>query len=221
MDNNQLSGWAPNTFKFTKNLAKLDISYNLIRVLIERNLYDLNNLQEMNLTGNPFICNCDLLWFREWMNSTAVLLPDKESYICYGPEDWQGLPVLRFTKDKSNCSSSITKYVFVSKYAILGSVSAALFVSVISGIFEYRNRWRLRLRIYLLSKCGRRLLRNITVHEQRVNYGAINGDRDQGFYDSYTSCSENDNDCGRYDDDNIFGGDFKLYYNHRDLYPAE
>ena len=70
------------------------------------------------------------------------------------------------------------------------------------------------------------------MHEQRVNYGAINVDRDQEFYDAYISCSENDNDWvlhhllpgidnGHYVDDNIFGGDFKIYSDHRDFYPGE
>ena len=126
LDNHQLSGWDPNLFKFRKNISKLDISYNVISVLSERNFHDLNNLQE--LKGNPFICNCDLLWFREWMDSTYVAFSGKDSYTCHGPEEWRGKPLLEFTKDKIDCT-------FFSKYAIVGSGSAALFVSVISGIF--------------------------------------------------------------------------------------
>ena len=213
------------------NLQVLDLALNVIPVITESNLHGLNNLQELNLTGNQFICNCDLLWFRDWIDSTSIVLPGKDSYTCHGPQEWQGKPLLDFTKDKSNCSF-FTKYIFISKYAILGSVSAALFICVISGIFVYRNRWRLRLRLYLLSKRGRFFLKNVRAHEQRANYGAINDDRDQGLYDAYISCSENDHewvlqhllpdiDNDRLDDDNIFGGDFKLYYDPRDKDPGK
>ena len=222
ISNNQISGWGPNMFKSARNIEKLDISFNLISVLMEDNLHDLGNLQELNLKGNPFICNCDLLWFREWIDSTSVALPDKESYTCHGPDEWRGKPVLEFTKEKINCSIVLT---------IVGSVTASFVISFISVIFVYKNRWRLRLRIYLLSKRGRLFTGNIRGREHMANYGAINDDGHQDYYDAYISCSDRDYDWalhhllpgidnGRYDDD-MFGGDFKLYFDPRDKEPGK
>ena len=221
---NKLSGWGPGLFKFTKNLMKLDINHNQIPVLSESNMQHLYNLKEINLRDNPFVCNCDLLWFRGWIDITTVHLTKKKSFRCYSPEEWRGKPLLEFSKDKIQCT-------FFSKYVIVGSVSAALFISLVSVILVYRNRWRLRLRLYLLSKRGRHFLGNLRPQAQRANYGAINDHHEEGAYDAYISCSEDDNDWvlhhllpgidnGRYDDDNIFGGDFKLNYDHRDFYPG-
>ena len=219
---NKISGWGPNVFKFTKNIAKLDLSYNLISILTENNLQNLNDLQQLYLKGNPFICNCDLLWFRDWIDRTSINLPDKESYTCHGPEAWRDKSLLEFTKDKINCTMIPT---------IVGAVSAALIFSLISGIVVYKNRWRLRLRVYLMSKRGRVFVRTIRGREQRTNYEAINDDGRQDFNDAYISCSYRDYDWvihqllpgidnGHYDDDTIFGGDFKLYFDPRDKEPG-
>ena len=220
---NRISGWGPNVFQLTRNIAKLNISSNRISVLTESNLHYLKNLKELYLTNNQFFCSCDLLWFREWIDRTSVALPDKESYTCHGPDEWRGKPLLEFTKNKINCT-------FISKYVIVGSVSGALLVSAATVILVFRNRWRLRLRLYLLSKHGRQFLRYERGHAQQPNYGTIKEDGRQDHYDAYISCSDRDYDWalhnllpgidnGRYDDD-MFGGDFKLFFDPRDKEPG-
>ena len=218
---NQISGWGPKVFQFTRNIAKVDISFNRISVLMESNLRYLTNLKVLNLKDNQFVCSCDLLWFREWIDSTSVALPDEESYTCHGPEEWRGKPLLELTKDKINCTMIPT---------IVGAISGALLLSAIFVLLVYRNRWRLRLRLYLLSKRGRHFLRDVKGHVQHPNYGAINDNDSQDIYDAYISCSDRDYDWvihnllpgidnGRYDDD-MFGGDFKLYFDPRDQEPG-
>ena len=218
---NQISGWGPTLFKYTRNLAKLDISCNLISVLTENNLHDLKNLKELNLKGNPFVCNCNFLWFRGWIDRTSVTLPDKEFYTCHGPEEWIGRPLLQFTKDKINCTIIPT---------IVGAISGALLLSGVSVVLVYRNRWRLRLRLYLLSNRGIHFLRDLRGHAQHRNYGAIYDDGRGDHYDAYISRSNRDDDWvlhhllpgvdnGCYDGD-MFGGDFKLYFDPRDKEPG-
>ena len=224
---NKLSGWGSNLLRSMKNLENLDLSYNSIAGLTKTNILDLNNFNELNMAGNPFVCNCDILLFREWIDSTSVALPGKGLYLCHRPEEWRDKPLLEFTKDKINCDKTANNAFVVSV-----SVSVTIFICIVSGIVLYKNRWRLRLRLYVLSKRGRLFLRNLTAQAQRPSYGAINVDFDQGFYDAYISCSELDNDwvlhhllpdidIGRYDDDNIFGGDFKLYFDPRDKDPGK
>ena len=223
LDHNLISGWGSNLFKYAKNLTILDISYNQIPVLSKNNFHNLNNAKEISLKNNPFVCNCDLLWFREWMDRTSVQLPYKHSYKCHGPEDWQGKLLTEFTKDKISCKFS-ANYV----YAIVGSV----LTSMVSVIFIYRNRWRLRLRLYLLSKRGRLFIKRIKSQAQRTHYRAIDCDGDQYLYDAYISCNDNDYDWvmqhllpgvdnGRYDKETIYGGDFKLYFDPRDCDPGK
>ena len=219
---NKLSGWGTNLFKFTTNLQILDINHNQIGLLREVDLQHLHSLKVLNLMDNPFACSCELLWFRNWLSTTKVRVIKLKSYKCSSPNEWQDKPLLEFTEDKIQCT-------FYSKYVIVGSVSAALFGSLVIVTLVYRNRWRLRLRIYLLSKRGRQFIGNMRAHVQQANYGAINN---QGFYDAYISCCDQEYDWvlrhllpgidnGRLNDDNIFGGDFKLYYDPRDQEPGK
>ena len=220
---NRLSGWGPNLFKFTKDLQVLDMYHNQIGVLREENLHHLRNLTILNLKDNPFACGCDLRWFRNWIKTTKVKLTKLEAYKCKSPPKWRDKPLLEFTEDKIQC-----EFHSNSIYIIAGSVPATLFCTFVLGLLVYRNRWRLRLRFYLLSKRGKKFLGNMRAHAQQANYGAIN---DQDLYDAYISCSDQDYDWvlhhllpgidyGRYDDDNVFGGDFKLYYDPRDQQPG-
>ena len=221
---NKLSGWGSNTFRFTPTLAELDISFNLIPALKEDNLYYLNNLNELHLNGNPFICNCDLLWFRKWIDSTSVRMPDKKFYSCHGPDKWRDKSLIDFTEEKINCTTIPV---------IIGAVAGAIIFTAMAGLLIYRHRWRLYLRLYLLSK---RRIRFIRLREDREllphpDYEAINVEGRANLYDAYISCNENDYDwvlhhllpgidSGDYANDG-FGGEFHLYYDPRDQEPGK
>ena len=225
ISNNKISGWGPDVFRFSKNIVKLDISFNVIPFLTENNLKDLINLQELFLNGNYFICTCNFLWFREWIDNTNVTLPDKELYTCHGPEEWRGKPVLEFTSDKTNCTKSFISYTNivgapVPVFTITGALVGSIVLVLIMGILIYKNRWRIRLRIYLLTKRGRLFVETQREREQRANEG------DHDHYDAYISCCEQDYDWalhhllpdvdnGGYDNGK-FGGNFKLYFDPRD-----
>lgn len=220
---NKISGLDSNMFQFARKIAKLDISFNLLYVLTESNLHGLKNLKEMNLKDNLFICNCEFLWFREWVSSTDVALPDKESYACHGPEEWRGKRVLEFTKDKINCS-------FFSMNTIVWSDVITIFLFAVLVISVYRMRWRLLLRLYMMSKNGRHFLRHFRRYAQHPDYVAINDDDREAYYDAYISYSDRDYDwallhllpgidIGQHEDV-MFEGNFKLFFHPRDKKPG-
>ena len=220
---NTLAGWGPNLFQFTMNLQILDVRHNQIGVITEQNLHHLNQLNILNLQDNPFSCGCDLLWFRGWIRTTKVQLSKLKSYKCKSPAKWLGKPLLELTEDKIQCT-----FYSNSTYIIIGSVSATLVCPLVLVALVYRHRWRLRLRLYLLSKRGRKFIGIMRAYAEQANYGAIN---DQRIYDAYISCSDEEYDWvlhhllpgidnGFYDEDNVFGGDFKLYFDPRDKDPG-
>ena len=219
---NKISTWGPNLFKSTQKLSTLDLSYNLIATVKQEQLHDLSNLNCLNLTGSPFMCNCDLRWFRDWVNQTNTVITNVGSYTCNGPSEWKGKPLLEFSRSKINC-------LFFTKYAIIGAVVAALLIALLIFGMIYKNRWRIRLRWYKLSKRGRRFLQRPKAADGRGNYGAI---PDQETFDAYVSCSEYDTDWalanllpgidnGELNEDNKFNGVFRLYYEDRDATPGK
>ena len=217
---NKLSAWEPDLFKTTQNLSTLDLSFNLITSVKDKHMQSLGNLRYLNLTRNPFSCNCDLRWFRDWISKTQTVVSNNDSYTCYEPRQWSGKLLLEFNRNKINC-------LFFSMYAIIGATLGGLSISFLSCALVYKNRWRLRLRLYRLSGRGRRFFKKAKTAVKRGNYGAI--ENDQELYDAYVSCNEQDTpwalhhllpgvDNGRLEKD--FGGNFRLYYEDRDSEPG-
>ena len=213
---NKLFRWGPTLFKSTKKLSTLDLSYNLISTLREESLRDLNNLKFLDLSGSPFLCNCDSRWFRDWINQTTVTLKNGAWYTCYSPEEWKGIPLLEFDRSKITCS-------FFTTYSIVGVALGTLLVPLLLVCLIYKNRWRIRLRWYRLSKRGRKFLKRSKSSDSSVNYGAI----PNYTFDAYVSCSMPDRewalqhllpgiDKGQLNNDTKFGGEFRLYYEDRD-----
>ena len=221
VSHNKLSTWGLNLFRSTQKLATLDLSHNLISTLGKDNIHDLNNLKYLDLTGSPFTCNCDLRWFRDWINQTNTVLLNGGSYTCNGPKEWEGIPLLEFDRSKINC-------LFFTAYAIVGAMVVTLLMSLLLVWVIYKNKWRLRLRWYKLSKRGRRFLKRSKSSDSRANYGAISTQT----FDAYVSCSVPDRewalqhllpgvDKGQLDNDHKFGGEFRLYYEDRDAEPGK
>ena len=220
LTDNKIKGWGPNLFKTTPKLQVLDLTNNLIGTLVKENLKDLSALKSLNLTGNPFDCNCDLRWFRDWMNSTSVDLANSATYRCNGPNDWQGKKLLTFDRTKIVC------WKLKWWYILIACAVAVLIVIIIAGTV-YRKRWPLKLFMYKLTR--NRRTRTLVAADGHGGYGAL---VNEGMYDAYISCAENDKkwvlenllpgvDRGKIDDDNVFGGNFDLYFEDRDAEPGK
>ncbi|XP_045191888.2 slit homolog 3 protein-like [Mercenaria mercenaria] len=222
LTNNKITGWGSNLFKATQNLQVLDLTNNLVATLKKENLQDFTAMKSLNLTGNPFACNCDLRWFRDWMNKTSIVLANNASYRCNGPHDWAGKALLSFDKTKINC------FFIKWWYILIASAIAVVIVIIISG-FTYRKRWRVKLFFYKMTR--RRKTRKFGAADGRGNYGAIDAEDGGGIFDAYISCAEEDKnwvltsllpgvDRGQIDEDRPFGGQFSLYFEERDSAPG-
>lgn len=218
---NSIVGWGPNLFKSTQSVKTLDLSNNLVATIKENNLHDLSSMKFMNLTNNPFACNCDLRWFRDWINKTSVNLTDKVFYTCTGPKNWEGVPLLSFNRSKINC------LLFPLKIVIGCSVGVAAAI-IICGLILYRKRWHIKLFCYKLTR-GKSRRRPLLAGDGRGNYGAI--EYGEETYDAYISCAEEDKlwvkehllpgiDNGQINEQLKFGGDHQLYFEDRDSDPG-
>lgn len=220
---NQITGWEKDLFRSTSKLEMVDMSRNQIANLKPETLKFLpKSMKVMNLSGNPFTCDCSLRDFRDWINQTSIVLADNASYACNGPNEWKNKPLLTFDRSKINC-------LFFTKWQIiLSAVVGAVFVSVI-GIVVYRKRWWIKLFIYKQTRAKK--VRKIRAEDGRGNYGAIDQEED-GLYDAYISCAPDDSDWvirnllpgidkGQLGEDERFGGEFSLYFEERDSQPGK
>ncbi len=70
-----------------QNLGTLDLSWNKLRYISDI-LQTGTYKRHIWLSNNPFLCNCDMMWMRDWLlNATNVM--DKENITCASGE-WKG-----------------------------------------------------------------------------------------------------------------------------------
>ncbi|XP_056670625.1 high affinity nerve growth factor receptor [Monodelphis domestica] len=86
---------APDAFRFTPRLSRLNLSFNALNSLSWKTVHDLS-LQELVLTGNPLNCSCALQWLqRREEEGTAQLGFACQSYFALMPNDSCGVPLLK------------------------------------------------------------------------------------------------------------------------------
>ena len=73
------------------------------------------NFSEVYLAGNPIDCNCDMMWFADWLNRTnrmgRKVVKDVDQVICVDGQ-WDGRPVYLLNANQMGCYPEvIAKYV--------------------------------------------------------------------------------------------------------------
>ena len=86
LQENDISNWGDGFFNDTKSIHSVNLSRNKISSINESSLSGLfGNYTQLYLSSNPFSCGCDLMWFRDWLdtsNSTGISIPDIDKCKC-------------------------------------------------------------------------------------------------------------------------------------------
>ncbi|XP_039599396.1 polycystin-1-like, partial [Polypterus senegalus] len=113
-----------------KPLSILDLSNNQISTLgVCSNLF---NLSEINLSFNPFVCECQLLRFVSWIAENRVTVHQAESTQCATPADVQGVHLLNNSLSRIMCDQS---YVSCQLDEHTGKKELVIYKSVTPGNF--------------------------------------------------------------------------------------
>ncbi|XP_051790089.1 polycystin-1 isoform X2 [Erpetoichthys calabaricus] len=113
-----------------KPLSILDLSNNQISTLgVCSNLF---NLSEINLSFNPFVCECQLLRFVSWIAENRVTVHQAESTQCATPADVQGVHLLNVSLSRIMCDQS---YVSCQLDEHTGKKELVIYKSVMPGNF--------------------------------------------------------------------------------------
>lgn len=143
------------------SLGKLVLAANRIQVVSVKSLRQYENLKEIDLSYNPFTCNCSLLPFLLWLNSSDVdvlYVTDKRSYRCAAPvgmrgEHVQGATVGRLFASCTPHLMSVANGLTVVLIISLSLLLAAVLVSVATcrnrisqHVKDIHYRWQIRYR---------------------------------------------------------------------------
>ncbi|CAI9723303.1 toll-like receptor 3 [Octopus vulgaris] len=209
---NKITGWENNTFEVTNlTLMELDVSNNFIITFDSDSLKYINRKKKFNITLNPFACDCNLRWFRDWLNTTTVDIVDKNDLMCNSPPDWQGKKLLDFSRSKIDC----TDYTL---YYILAGGGGGFLLTVVIVIFAYTKRWYIKFKMF-------KLYQYVQKSGNEKEYEAIPGD--DMYFDGYISYSDKDSEwvekylMHTFDNgengENKNNGNFKLCFRNRDF----
>nr|XP_034302016.1 toll-like receptor 1 [Crassostrea gigas] len=139
--------------RFTEtNLKKLFALASLNILLLDKNLITGINetnipikIKQMSLKGNPFICTCDLVFFRKWIENNAErLLGWPNDYTCNLPQEWKGKNLADFHLSYLSCHP-INPYIIMA----ISIFFAVIVIATVSCII-YKKRWHIKYYLYLL-----------------------------------------------------------------------
>ncbi|XP_070209266.1 toll-like receptor 13 [Littorina saxatilis] len=143
-------------------LQELNMNDNQLTTVKETAFTKANHekLRFVDLSGNPFFCDCDLRWFSDWLRSNKTLFKhSRSSYTCSNLHQ----EVASFSMPDQACllSPATSEFIVVSFSILLVTMTA------VSAVFRYR--WHLRLVLYEVFR-GRNDNRRRRLEEGNFDY---------------------------------------------------
>ncbi|GFS62365.1 uncharacterized protein TNIN_278711 [Trichonephila inaurata madagascariensis] len=132
----------PMNFSCLKYLKMLDVGNNFIPYLTDQTIKSLELTEHLtlNLTSNPFKCDCRMTPTYQWMKSTLLNLVNREHFYCYdGFPPNIGKTVLSVHPSDLQCVPNLIKIEYHSSASIVLTVGLIGLVIVVS-VLLYKNR---------------------------------------------------------------------------------
>ncbi|XP_076467077.1 toll-like receptor 2 type-2 [Babylonia areolata] len=146
------------------NLTYLGLEGNKISVIRESmfSATTRNRLTRLDLSGNPFHCSCDLLWFQAWFLSRPALF--SQSRMTYQCKNLPGTELASFVMNPQACllSHDVSTFIIIS-------VSMVMVVSTLVTVL-FRYRWHIRLLLYEAFRGRHAQLRRQRLRERHFDY---------------------------------------------------
>ncbi|XP_073504484.1 polycystin-1 isoform X1 [Phyllobates terribilis] len=89
------------------NVTVLDLSNNSLETLDRRLIERLQNLTELDLSDNPWLCDCRMSWLSLWTAENGVRLEQADSTLCVGPPVVSGQVLLNVSFSASTCGHDL------------------------------------------------------------------------------------------------------------------
>ncbi|XP_063534791.1 adhesion G protein-coupled receptor A3 [Cydia strobilella] len=105
LSHNQISSVSREMFKGLVNLERLYLNHNLLTTLKSDTFHHLIAFKQLDITENPLVCDCALVWVGSWARDTGARLAGGPS--CAAPPALAGRPVrkLRIFLDLAACGA--------------------------------------------------------------------------------------------------------------------
>ena len=136
----------------SKSLESLFMSKIRISTINQTSLPTIlwTKLKEIDLTANPWNCDCGLVWFRKWLRTTNVTVKgyrkNPHEYECSAPTPYDKTPLSRmFHPTEIECFSSSADWCLD---IVAGAISTVYSLILICAVI-HRLRWHIRYWLFL------------------------------------------------------------------------
>lgn len=130
----------PRLFHGNPKLTHIYMRNNAL-VALEASHFPIDRLQELEIAGNPFACNCSLLWLwklgreseistRKSGNASTILKIDYEDVKCAAPAHLKGVLFVQIPESEFGCSSG---WVIVAVVVL----TVSIVISVVGGVLYF------------------------------------------------------------------------------------
>ncbi|XP_053326768.1 polycystin-1 [Spea bombifrons] len=111
------------------NVTTLDLSDNNITTLDKGLFEQLENLQELDLSGNSWVCDCHLAWLPRWAEDQGVTVLETNSTLCAQPSGVSGHPLFNVSFARATCGAD---FISCPRNLSAGNESVLVFTPVAS-----------------------------------------------------------------------------------------
>ena len=144
--NNQIYYLDMNMFEYNSVLTILYLANNHLAGF-NRSTFEpiVSSVGRIDLSGNPIICDCDLMWFAEWLSGPNIQLTHERETICSPVSatlaPLRGKPLMMLA-NTDLCYPQALNYVCI----IFSIITVVIFL-----VLTYWHRWFLRHKLFLLK----------------------------------------------------------------------
>ncbi|XP_070191497.1 toll-like receptor 13 [Littorina saxatilis] len=137
---NKLTYIEGGAFDSLPDLRELNLGRNQLAT-VQASLFSLDTqrrLHSLDLSGNPFVCSCDLMWFKQWFVSSPSLFQHSHfTYTCRNSSATVLLKDLSLVEQACLLSHNTSTIIItaIAVVLVLGSIVCTV----------YRHRWYIRL----------------------------------------------------------------------------
>lgn len=90
MNHNEMVHLPRDAFSNLRELRSLRLNNNKFITIAEGTFDGLLSLSHLQIHSNPYACTCSLNWFRHWILTITITVPEKNLLICATPEKLKG-----------------------------------------------------------------------------------------------------------------------------------